>query len=112
MTDLRKAAQQLKEEEPRALTQQENLVFRRALLNSSRVISFGKLVEPAGAEDMKVYAAIADGYNKRQRKPLTKEEIKEFTNGLNGIHPPISRQRRDLLLVRVAEAAHGIGGDV
>jgi len=64
--------------------------------------------EPAGAEDMKVYAAIADGYNKRQRQPLTEQEISEFGNGLNGIHPPISRQRRDLLLVRVAEAAHGI----
>jgi hypothetical protein len=40
--------------------------------------------------------------------PLTDEEINEIGNGLNGIHPPISRQRRDLLVVRKAEAAHGI----
>jgi len=53
---------------------------------------------------------IQTAYAQSESKPLTYEEINEIGNGLNGIYPPISRQRRDLLLVRKAEAAHGIEG--
>jgi hypothetical protein len=61
--------------------------------------------EPAGAEDMKVYAAIADGYNKRQRKPLTDEEIDLVCAPL-GFAQMCPRE-----VARAIEKAHGIGGE-
>jgi hypothetical protein len=60
--------------------------------------------EPAGVEDMKVYAAIADGYNKRQREPLT-EEVLEYL-------APVGTTWRDMVkFARRVERAHGIGGE-